>query len=130
MAPWLMVPGGSSPDLQKAQFKANRPDLTFWVFQFWPFFSQGSLKDTFCNHLEHGFFNTKIQGHHHLQGAMFRRIMHPDPFFRQGLKVISFQLQVLRAEESFLGTSRAKFGSQGTAPHETSESEKTRRISG
>ena len=29
---------------------------------------QGSLKDTFCNHLKHGFFNTKIKGNHHVQG--------------------------------------------------------------
>ena len=36
---------------------------------------QGSLKDTCCNHLNHGFFNTKIKGHHHLQVAMFRCIM-------------------------------------------------------
>ena len=30
---------------------------------------QGSLKDTFCNHLKHvAFFNTKTKGNHHLQG--------------------------------------------------------------
>ena len=28
---------------------------------------QGSLKDTFCNHLKHGFFHT-INGNHNLQG--------------------------------------------------------------
>ena len=30
--------------------------------------AQGSLKDTSCNHLNYGFFNTKIKGTHHLQG--------------------------------------------------------------
>ena len=30
--------------------------------------SQGSLTDTCCNHLKHGFFNTKIQGNLHLHG--------------------------------------------------------------
>ena len=29
---------------------------------------QGSLKNIFCNHLKHGTFSTKIQGHLHLQG--------------------------------------------------------------
>ena len=40
-----------------------------------------SLKDTFCNHLNHGFFNTKTKGHQHLQVAMFRcHVRIPDSF--------------------------------------------------
>ena len=36
--------------------------------------AQGSLKDTFCNHLKHGwlFQHQNKVGNHHLQVAMFR----------------------------------------------------------
>ena len=37
-------------------------DFSFTVIE------QGSLKDTFCSHWKHGLFNTKIQGHQHVQG--------------------------------------------------------------
>ena len=40
---------------------------------------QGSLKDTFCNHLKHGYVSTQIRGIHHLQVAMFRCIHCKDP---------------------------------------------------
>ena len=43
------------------------------AFRVWIF--KGSLKDTFCNHLKHVAFSTKMKGHHHLQVAMFRCIM-------------------------------------------------------
>ena len=40
---------------------------------------QGSLNDTFCP-IETWLFSTKIKGkHHHLQVAMLRCTMHPDP---------------------------------------------------
>ena len=31
------------------------------------------------SHLKHGFVHTELKGHHHLQVAMFRCRMHPDP---------------------------------------------------
>ena len=41
---------------------------------------QGSLTDTFCNHLKHVAFSTKqIRGTQHLQVAILRCTMHPDP---------------------------------------------------
>ena len=45
----------STPDPQIPYVQVDTPFLSNHVMQ-------GSLKDTCCNHLKHGFFNTKIKG--------------------------------------------------------------------
>ena len=47
---------------------------------------QGSLRDTFCNQLKHGFFNTKVKGSHHLQGNVQVNNVRIPVFFGVGFK--------------------------------------------
>ena len=54
--------------------------LQGWLFGLYNgFLQRGSLKDRFCQHLKHVAFSTKIKGNLHLQVAMFRCILRPDP---------------------------------------------------
>ena len=45
------------------------PRSLFWGnLSFWLASARLLKRSPFCNHLKHGFFNTKIKGNHHLQG--------------------------------------------------------------
>ena len=61
----------------------------------------------FCNHLKRGFFN-KIKGHLHLQVAMFRCTMHPDPcsisFPTERKKMFRWQAETWTRENAGAGS--------------------------